>query len=58
MSLQDHIGTLRARHSALESDLAIEDHYPHPNEEVIGRLKREKLRLKDEIAALDRQSRH
>jgi hypothetical protein len=58
MSLQDHIGTLRARHSALESDLATEDHYPCPNEEVIGRLKREKLRLKDEIAALDRESRH
>jgi hypothetical protein len=57
MSLQDHIGTLRARHSALQSDLATEDRYPCPNEEVIGRLKREKLRLKDEIAALDRQSR-
>ena len=27
---------------------------PSPNEVVIGRLKREKLRLKDEIAALDR----
>jgi hypothetical protein len=54
MSLQDHIGMLRARHSALESDLAEEDRRPYPNEIVIGRLKREKLRLKDEIAALDR----
>jgi hypothetical protein len=54
MSLQDHIGTLRARHSALESELANEDRRPCPNEAVVGRLKREKLRLKDEIAALDR----
>jgi hypothetical protein len=54
MSLQDHIGTLRARHCALDDDLAKEDHRPYPNEGVIGRLKREKLRLKDEIVALDR----
>jgi len=54
MSLQDRIGTLRARHSALEIELASEERRPSPNEVVIGRLKREKLRLKDEIAALDR----
>jgi hypothetical protein len=54
MSLQDRIGTLRARHSALESDLANEDGRPCPNAGTIGRLKREKLRLKDEIATLDR----
>jgi hypothetical protein len=55
MSLQDHIRTLRARHSALESDLAKEDCCRYPNDGVIGRLKREKLRLKDEIVALDRE---
>jgi hypothetical protein len=54
MSLQDHIEALRARHSALESDLTKEDRHPYPNEGVISTLKREKLRLKDEIVALDR----
>ena len=54
MSLQDHIGTLRARHSALDSDITEEDRRPYPNADVIGRLKREKLRLKDEIVALAR----
>jgi uncharacterized protein len=54
MSLKDHIEMLRARHAALEGELADEDRRPHPNDAVIRRLKREKLRLKDEIAALDR----
>jgi hypothetical protein len=54
MSLQDHIATLRARHAALESALAKEERRPSPDEVVIARLKREKLRLKDEITALDR----
>jgi len=54
MSLQDHIGTLRARHAALESDLTDEDRRPYLNAVVVGRLKRAKLRLKDDIAALGR----
>jgi hypothetical protein len=54
MPPQDHIGTLRARHAALDSDLTEEDRRPYLNAVVVGRQKRAKLRLKDDIAALGR----
>jgi hypothetical protein len=49
--------TLLARHRALEADLAREAVRPAPDALRIGALKREKLRLKDELAALERRSR-
>jgi len=55
MSLQDHIQALRARHQSLEQALDEEIHRPMPNEEVIHDLKRQKLKIKDEIVLLERQ---
>ena len=43
---------LEEKHSTLEQRIASEDARPRPNDEALGRLKREKLRLKEEIERL------
>jgi hypothetical protein len=52
MSLDDRIESLRSRHGQLERQLAEENGRPHPDYDAIGRWKREKLKLKDEISRL------
>lgn len=49
MSLQDRIESLRAKHAALESAIALETRRPLPDERAIADLKRQKLRIKDEL---------
>jgi hypothetical protein len=56
MSLQARLESLRGRHAALETQIAEEDRRPKPDELSLARLKREKLRLKEEIEEL--QTRH
>lgn len=55
MSLQDRLETLRARHASLELALMQERARPMPNTESMTDLKRQKLRIKDEIFQLERQ---
>jgi hypothetical protein len=55
MSLQDRLESLRARHASLEQAILYENNRPLPNNDAIGDLKRQKLRIKDEIFALERQ---
>ena len=45
---------LQERHAALESRIAAEDNRPKPDAEALTRLKREKLRLKEEMERLRR----
>ena len=52
MSEKERMDSLRDRHSALDEQLKIEIQRPLPNAEEISRLKREKLRIKDEIFRL------
>ena len=52
MSLEERVGALRNRHESLEQQLASESSRPHPDDAVIAKLKREKLKLKDEMARL------
>ena len=56
MSEIERMVSLRARHSSLDEQLKIEIQRPLPNAEEISRLKREKLRLKDEIFRLSSHS--
>ncbi len=56
MSEIERMDSLRARHSSLDEQLKIEIQRPLPNAEEISRLKREKLRLKDEIFRLSSHS--
>lgn len=52
MSVSEHIETLRARHQKLEGMLEAEVNRPRPDESVVSGLKKEKLRIKDEMAQL------
>src|SRR5690348_10536320 len=55
MPLQDRIEALREKHASLERAIDEEIHHPFPNQEAISDLKRQKLRIKDEIFQLERQ---
>jgi hypothetical protein len=52
MSVEDHAVTLRMKHQDLESQLEAEISRPRPDEVLIAGLKKEKLRIKDELAQL------
>jgi hypothetical protein len=53
MSLQDRIESLRARHRSLEEAIDQETARPMPNVDMLADLKRQKLRIKDEIFSLE-----
>ncbi len=53
MSLQDRIESLRARHRSLEEAIGEETSRPLPNIDILAQLKRQKLRIKDEIVQLE-----
>jgi hypothetical protein len=55
MSLHDRIEALREKHASLDRAIDEENHRPLPNQETIHDLKRQKLRIKDEIFQLERQ---
>lgn len=52
MRLDARIASLNNRHAALEKQIFEEDHRPRPDVETLSRLKREKLRLKEEMERL------
>ena len=41
---------LESKHAALHSLIEEEEHRTHPDEDLLQRLKKEKLKLKDELA--------
>jgi hypothetical protein len=47
-----HLESLTARHAQLDAHLAEERRRPKPDQSRVTRLKREKLKLKEEIARL------
>ncbi len=53
MSLNEHVEALKSKHSHLEQEIDQENLRPHPDEGRITALKREKLRIKDQIAGID-----
>jgi hypothetical protein len=55
MSVHDRIEALREKHAMLERALDEENHRPLPNQDMVHDLKRQKLRIKDEIFQLERQ---
>lgn len=42
-----HVEALAQRHAALDAQIDLETHRPHPDDILLTRLKKEKLRLKD-----------
>lgn len=58
MRLDARIASLNNRHAALEAQIFAEDQRPKPDAETLARLKREKLRLKEEMERLRSGSPH
>jgi hypothetical protein len=54
MSQKDRIEALKQKHAALERAIEEENSRPLPNDDVISDLKRQKLRIKDEVFQLER----
>lgn len=52
MTMQDYVESLRSKHALLEQQIDDELHRPLPDQSILTRLKREKLRIKDEITRL------
>ena len=48
----EHLDALKAEHADLESKIEEELGRPMPDDALIGNLKKQKLRIKDEIAQL------
>jgi hypothetical protein len=55
MSQLDHIEALKEKHASLERAIDEETHRPLPDQAAIHDLKRQKLRIKDEIYQLEKQ---
>jgi hypothetical protein len=52
MTLVDRVSSLKAKHATLENQIDRERQRPSPDGAVIQSMKREKLRLKEEIERL------
>ena len=49
---QDQAEMLKSRHRELEDQLEIENTHPYPDKVLVSNLKRQKLRIKDELLSL------
>ena len=58
MSTESHIVQLREKHATLKQQIDDEIHRPEPNSIRISDLKKQKLRIKDEIVRLEHESTH
>ncbi len=52
MSVDERIATLKVKHTELENALETEVGRPQPDHGLISNLKKQKLRIKDELAQL------
>ncbi|WP_035484799.1 YdcH family protein [Geminicoccus roseus] len=53
MSLLEHVGSLRVKKSQIEDMIDQEQHRPLPDQTILTRLKREKLKIKEQINKID-----
>ena len=58
MSTESHIVQLREKHATLKQQIDVENHRPEPDSIRISDLKKQKLRIKDEIVRLEHESTH
>ncbi len=54
MEQQEPIDTLREKHASLQQLLDDETRRPLPDQAMVAQLKREKLKIKDRIAEIER----
>ncbi|WP_422365505.1 YdcH family protein [Pelagibius sp.] len=53
MTADERVSSLLSKHAAIDHAIDEENQRPHPDDLRIHELKREKLRIKDEIAGHD-----
>ncbi len=53
MSDKEQMVALKAKHSELENALKIEISRPQPDQAVVSQIKKQKLRIKDALAAIN-----
>lgn len=53
MAMQEHVDSLRTKHARLEQQIHDEQIRPLPDPALLARLKKEKLRIKEEIERSD-----
>jgi len=58
MSPQDRIEALKTKHVELERAIDEENRRPRPNRDAVSDLKRQKLRIKDQIFSLQQSVGH
>jgi hypothetical protein len=56
MSVDEHLETLRSKHGSLKQAIEDETQRPHPDDLHLTELKRQKLRIKDQIFQLEAAS--
>ena len=49
---QAHLAALQSKHAVLDARINEENQRPHPDDAILSRLKKEKLRVKEEISGL------
>lgn len=54
MATAQHLELLKMKHADLEAKIADEEGRPHPDDEIIHELKKQKLRIKDQLAGMER----
>lgn len=47
-----HVDALESKHASIQAQIDLEEQRPHPDDVLLHKLKKEKLRLKDEINGL------
>lgn len=52
MSILEHLDSLRTKHARLERQIDDESHRPMPDQIELHRLKKEKLKVKEELEQL------
>jgi len=52
MNLEEQIEALKSKHQALEIAIDQENNRPQPDDVTIADLKKQKLRIKDELAGI------
>ena len=52
MTMDERIDSLKSKHASLEATILSETGRPRPDDTMIHELKRQKLRIKDEIVRL------
>ncbi len=54
MGLEERVESLKVKHQALESAIEDENSRPYPDDLHLVTLKKQKLRIKDQLATLNR----